>query len=374
MDTSCAHATKQVALPLDVKAGEKPGTFEGYGAVFGNRDRDGDIVARGAFAESLKSGMPVLLWQHDQKAPIGRFDDVREDDKGLYVKGRLSMSGRGEEAYELLKMGALDGLSIGFVTKEASRDPASATRTITKADLMEISLVTFPANELARVSAVKSVNQINEDTMMPEAPVSDARSFERMLRANGFSRSRAKAITAKGFKTADFEADESVEIAEMVAELKQRQIRFEEKSSALAFFERLLGSTRVIMSLRLFPGKSKTIRLPKVKLGRVTFKVDAPDFADWECAIEYYNFSSGRPVREQETLYVRKGNARDSVTVNRGKPPKFNPLSASDWKKQFPEQLVLDSTKATFTYLKFDEPALDDLRQRASTFSLSVTS
>lgn len=230
-NTETSAARRLMSLPLEIKADGTTGSFEGYGAIFGNKDRDGDIVARGAFTESLKAGMPALLWQHDQKAPIGRFDAVREDDKGLFVKGKLVMQGRGLEAYELLKMGALNGLSIGFVTKEASRDPATNTRTISKADLMEISLVTFPANELARVSNVKAALSTSEETSMFETPISDARSFERMLRDNGFSRSRAKAITAKGFKAVDLGTDESAEIAELVRELKARQLVLEEKGT-----------------------------------------------------------------------------------------------------------------------------------------------
>jgi len=220
-------AADKLCLPLEIKAEDgdtAPGSFEGYGSVFGNRDRDGDIVAPGAFTDSLKSRLPALLWQHDQKAPIGTFDEVREDARGLYVKGRLAMSGRGKEAYDLLKMGALNGLSIGFVSKEASRDPATGVRNIHKADLMEVSLVTFPANELARVADVKSGFDMDDGT------INGARSFERLLRNNGFSRSRAKAITAKGFKAADFGADDSAEIAELVAELKARQGAFEGKS------------------------------------------------------------------------------------------------------------------------------------------------
>jgi len=227
---------QQLQIPLEIKASEGGGTalgtFEGYGSVFGNRDRDGDVVERGAFAESLKAGLPALLWQHDQKSPIGRFDVVREDKRGLYVKGQLSMKGRGAEAYDLLKMGALNGLSIGFVTKEASRDAASGARTIMKADLMEVSLVTFPANELARVEAVKSQRKefgTMENTEGFNDNIADVRSFERMLRDNGFSRSRAKAITAKGFKAIGFDADESAEIAEMVEALKGGQLQLEEK-------------------------------------------------------------------------------------------------------------------------------------------------
>ncbi|WP_417464582.1 HK97 family phage prohead protease [Kordiimonas sp.] len=143
MNHHASDARGIALLPLEVKTGPKigddtapgeAGTFEGYGAIFGNVDRDGDVVEPGAFAESLKARMPVLLWQHDTKAPIGRFDEVREDEKGLYVKGRLSMQGRGAEAYELLRMGALDGLSIGFITREATRDAATGTRRISKAD------------------------------------------------------------------------------------------------------------------------------------------------------------------------------------------------------------------------------------------------
>ena len=228
--------TLQIPLEIKTADGESAaiGTFEGYGSVFGNRDRDGDIVAPGAFRESLKAGLPALLWQHDQKSPIGRFDVVREDKRGLYVKGRLSMSGRGREAYDLLKMGALNGLSIGFVTKEASRDAVSGARTIMHADLMEVSLVTFPANELARVQAVKSqTKEVGrmENTENFDDSANDVRSFERLLRENGFSRSRAKAITAKGFRGAELDSDVSAEIAEMVQELerKNQQLRLRQK-------------------------------------------------------------------------------------------------------------------------------------------------
>lgn len=210
------------SLTLETKDSAPDGTFEGYGAVFGNTDRDGDIVAPGAFAESLKERLPALLWQHNVKEPIGRFDVVREDKKGLYVKGRLSAHGRGREAYDLLKMGALDGLSIGFVTKEAQRSRASGTRTITKADLMEVSLVTFPANELARISTVKQ----RTDLMTHDDTIDDPRSFERFLRENGFSRSRAKAITAKGFRREN-ESVVAHEISHMISDLKQKQLNLQ---------------------------------------------------------------------------------------------------------------------------------------------------
>ncbi|MBL4836685.1 MAG: HK97 family phage prohead protease [Kordiimonadaceae bacterium] len=378
--------TKLLALPLDIKTEGAPGTFEGYGAIFGNKDRDGDIVTHGAFAESLKAGMPVLLWQHDQKAPIGRFDEVREDEKGLFVKGRLALHGRGLEAYELLKMGALDGLSIGFVTKEASRDPATSTRTISKADLMEISLVTFPANELARVSTVKAAGFDEKGTDMPEtdmpetdmldADVNTARSFERMLRENGFSRSRAKTITAKGFKATDFAADETAEIAQIVAELKGKQERLDYKnlgSAAFDLFVNLVEAARTpINRVRLMPGQSKVFKVVPVKLGNVTFSIEAPSYLNFTCDIKYYDFNSRRPRRKTETLYANEHDTKTSVTVNRGRPPKFNPLKPDDWRKQFPEQLVLDSTEAKITYQKSHDKDLEKLPQRAAQFTLST--
>ncbi|TNE60833.1 MAG: HK97 family phage prohead protease [Alphaproteobacteria bacterium] len=190
-------------LPLEVKTGAAPGSFSGYGAIFGNLDRDGDIVARGAFTESLKARMPVLLWQHDAKEPIGRFDLVREDEHGLYVEGRLSMTGRGLEAYALLKMGALDGLSIGFVARDAARDAASGVRTITRADLMEISLVTFPANDLARVSAVKSAGMTAGRAPGGDDIASLVQHLQtRRARLTGFERKNSKVMDAyEGRKT-----------------------------------------------------------------------------------------------------------------------------------------------------------------------------
>ncbi|UTW59972.1 HK97 family phage prohead protease [Kordiimonas sp. SCSIO 12603] len=217
--------TSQTTIfPLELKQESEDGTFEGYGAIFGNVDRDGDIVERGAFDASLKKRTPALLWQHDQKQPIGRFEIIREDEKGLYVKARIAVKGDGERVHELLKMGALNGLSIGFVAKRASRSATTGVRTIHEADLMEVSLVTFPANEMARIENVKSRQQ---DTTMPHTP----RSFETLLRDNGFSRTQAKAITAKGFKAAGFGASEEAEIADLIREVKTRTLALEEKRS-----------------------------------------------------------------------------------------------------------------------------------------------
>ena len=137
------------------------GTFEGYGSVFGNKDLGNDVIESGAFTNSLKRKKPhqvKLLYQHKSDMPIGVFDEIKEDDRGLYVKGRLALKTQaGQEAYELLKMGALDGLSIGFRVnpKEVSYDKRANKRIIKEVDLMEVSLVTFPMNPKATVMSVK---------------------------------------------------------------------------------------------------------------------------------------------------------------------------------------------------------------------------
>lgn len=178
-----------VAMRSEVKLlGPEAGThvFEGYGSVFGNEDQAGDVVVKGAFADSLQEKMPKLLWQHDWWEPIGCYVEAREDDHGLYVKGQLATKGRAEEAYELLKMGAIEGLSIGFRVRDF--EIIDDVRYIKEADLLEVSLVTFAANELARIDAVKAAAMTERD-------------IERKLtRDAGFSRSAARALMRGGLK------------------------------------------------------------------------------------------------------------------------------------------------------------------------------
>jgi HK97 family phage prohead protease len=102
----------------------------------------------------MKGRAPAMLWQHSMREPIGAWEIVRETDKGLFVQGQLALkTQRGAEAYELMKMKALSGLSVGFMTREDSRDQKTGIRTIKQADLWEISPVTFPMNDAARISA-----------------------------------------------------------------------------------------------------------------------------------------------------------------------------------------------------------------------------
>lgn len=131
---------------------------EGYASLFGVADQGGDVVQAGAYAASLRAmaaaGRSVkLLWQHDPGQPIGIWDEVREDGRGLWVKGRLLTDvARGREAAALIAAGAIEGLSIGYRTVKAARD-SKGQRLLTELELWEVSLVTFPMLPEARVAA-----------------------------------------------------------------------------------------------------------------------------------------------------------------------------------------------------------------------------
>ena len=209
------------AFSLSLKATGDDGTIEGYGSVFGVRDNYDDIIAKGAFAASLAEHkaagtMPAMLWQHSADAPIGVWTDMVEDEKGLYIKGQLVMDTvRGKEAHALLKAGALNGLSIGFMSKQWAYDRDTDVRTLTEIDLWEVSLVTFPANEKARVTNVKSIESIES-----------IRDVEEMLRERGFSKTEAVALVAriKGLGPGDpvQPGGPGDPAAELVAALKRR--------------------------------------------------------------------------------------------------------------------------------------------------------
>lgn len=136
------------------------GAFEGYASLFGVADLSRDVVVLGAFRDSLARRGPrgiKMLWQHDPGLPIGTWDDVVEDRRGLFVRGRLDLAvAKARDVHALMKSGAVDGLSIGFRAERAREDAATGLRRLEKIDLWEISLVTFPMLPQARVSAVKT--------------------------------------------------------------------------------------------------------------------------------------------------------------------------------------------------------------------------
>ncbi|MGH6821099.1 MAG: HK97 family phage prohead protease [Methylocella sp.] len=148
----------RLGQPLSACSGT--GVFVGYASLFGERDGAGDVVLRGAFADSLRrKGIEGvrMLFQHDPAEPVGAWLELRENHRGLYVRGRLDCNvQRGRELLSLLESGGLDGLSIGFKTVTARRDKASATRRLIGIDLWEISLVTFPMLAGARATVVRN--------------------------------------------------------------------------------------------------------------------------------------------------------------------------------------------------------------------------
>ncbi|WP_208352923.1 HK97 family phage prohead protease [Pseudaestuariivita rosea] len=149
------HKFCQMEAALTVTDGTQ---VAGYASLFGKCDQGGDVVEPGAYARSLaklkaKGGTVKMLWQHDPAQPIGVWDEVYEDDKGLYVKGRiLSDVEKGREAAALIDAGAIDGLSIGYRTVTAAKD-SKGRRLLSELELWEVSLVTFPMLPEARVGA-----------------------------------------------------------------------------------------------------------------------------------------------------------------------------------------------------------------------------
>lgn len=202
------------------------GVFEGYGAVFDNLDSYGDVILKGAFRDTLKEWkkakkLPVMLVQHggwmmtDADAlPIGKWEEMEEDDTGLRVKGRLINldTERGKQIHGAMKEGVLDGMSIGYRVKEFSygTKPDEPARTLKKIDLVEVSVVTFPANGMARVDAVKAGGLTERD-------------LERRLTQDaGLSRSVARRLMSGGFDAIKAMQDAGDGIEELTAALKAR--------------------------------------------------------------------------------------------------------------------------------------------------------
>lgn len=192
--------TKQrLDIPLKIKSVTETGEFEGYGSVFGVKDSYSDIVVPGAFQASLnewreKGSLPAMLWQHQISEPVGVYTEMREDDTGLYVKGRLLIEDDplSKRAHAHLKAGSLSGLSIGYILKDWEYDRNKGAFLLKEIDLWEVSLVTFPSNDEARVSDVKSA--------FARGDVPSQKSIERVLRDVGLSRTQAKAFMADGYR------------------------------------------------------------------------------------------------------------------------------------------------------------------------------
>ena len=199
---------KKIISQFNLKNLSEEGVFSGYGSVFDVEDLQGDECEAGCFATSLQQKMPALLLHHNSERPCGVYRRCYEDDKGLFVEGKLLLScADGFEAFELLKAGALNGLSIGYQTIREKFDQTRKVNILQEVDLWEVSLVTFPANNQARVNSVKT-----------------PRDFEKFLCSSGFSRNQAKSITCQGFKknqAATIENDIQFLLQDSIKTLKQ---------------------------------------------------------------------------------------------------------------------------------------------------------
>lgn len=181
---------------LEVKEITEAGEFAGYASVFNVKDSQGDVVLPGAFKKTLKNWakqkrFPPMLWQHIAEEPIGVYKTMSEDEHGLYVEGRILREAGATErrAYEHLRAGTIDGLSIGYTlpSNSVEFDDEQGVYLLKEIDLWEVSLVTFPANPEATVDAVKSAIE------------GGPKEFERFLREAGLSRSQAKCLMARGY-------------------------------------------------------------------------------------------------------------------------------------------------------------------------------
>lgn len=189
----------------ELKTEGDEGVLEGYGSIFGKRDLGDDIVVAGAFSKSLASGRKVrMLWNHDPNKVIGVWESVAEDRKGLRVKGRILTSiTQGREVYEMVKAGAIDGLSIGYKTIKDRIE--KGVRYLDEVLLAEVSLVTFPMNEVARVDKVKAADLTE-------------RELERLLTQDaGFSRSAARDLMAGGYAALKSQRDAGAGIDDELA-------------------------------------------------------------------------------------------------------------------------------------------------------------
>jgi len=158
-------------ISFEIKALDGDGrTLEGFCAAFGNIDQVGDIIHPGAFRKTLteRGGRIKFLWQHDPTEPIGRLVEAREDTGGLYVKAVISDTARGRDAIALLRDGAIGEMSIGYDAVKGGTDysktpEGKSVRNLREIKLYEFSLVTFPANEAAVVTALKDADPGESD-------------------------------------------------------------------------------------------------------------------------------------------------------------------------------------------------------------------
>ena len=184
--------TENKSLNLELKELSAEGLFSAYASIFDNVDYENDTVIKGAFTKSIAEKTPVMLWNHNTAEPIGIWTTVKEDDKGLYVEGKLLINevARAKEVYSLLKEGAVSGLSIGYSVNDYTYDD-KGIRQLKDVTLHEISLVSIPCNDEARVISVKSIDDLTT-----------LKDVEKYLKSKGLSNKEALTVISSVKKIA----------------------------------------------------------------------------------------------------------------------------------------------------------------------------
>jgi HK97 family phage prohead protease len=222
MNRKSSAAMKIRGFDLDVKAVAADGTFTGYGSVFNVVDSYNEIVAPGAFKASLaalvaKGRSLPILWQHRTGEPIGSWSGLTEDAYGLVGKGSLWLAEapNARVAYKGMESKAITGLSIGYYVNQSSYNEKTGIRTLEDVELVEISIVTNPANDEARIDSIKA--------RIAHGGLPDLPDFEKLLREAGFSKTQAAVIANRGLKhllrsESDSLSDNAATLAPMIAQ------------------------------------------------------------------------------------------------------------------------------------------------------------
>lgn len=208
---------------LDVKASGDAWSFSGYASTFGNVDEGGDVVMRGAFSQSLKlRPKPRLLWQHDIGEPLGVVTLLREDEKGLFGEWKISRTTRGQDAYTLLKDGAVDSMSIGYFPTDFEFTD-DGIRKLKSVDLLEVSVVSVPMNEEAMITAVKALERLPLGSQVDRL-LEDARRVT--ARCKSLASLRAKEGRPSGETVRRFSTEVPEELKALAAEAEELAMMF----------------------------------------------------------------------------------------------------------------------------------------------------
>lgn len=214
-------SNKAYSAPIELKAVGDDGRFSGYAMTY-DLDLGGDVITKAAVEDWLNSTgadhKMTALWQHNMSEPIGVTTKMLVDDTGLYVEGELTLGvQRADEARKLAKVGALKGLSIGFMVKDREYKD-DGVRLIKSLDILEYSFVTMPMNPQAKITGIKSASESLVNILLS---CDSIRALERTLRDEvGASNSEAKRLISHVKSLCDVDSDEQKQLANIAASLQ----------------------------------------------------------------------------------------------------------------------------------------------------------